>query len=91
MDALRRKQAGYRSVWDRLGNDLFIIGEVAFDRCTPRKLYAHAPWWTLIVTTVRVSKLSVLSSSVAHACCLGKPLHMVSNNGNCSLFSKITT
>lgn len=52
MHALRRKQAGYRSVWDRLGNDLFIIGEVAFDRCTPRKLYAHAPWWTLIVVAV---------------------------------------
>ena len=63
MHALRRKQAGYRSMWDRMGNDLFIIGEVAFDRCTPRKLYAHAPWWTLIVTTVSLLELSVLSNS----------------------------
>ncbi|KAL0039710.1 hypothetical protein WJX77_005832 [Trebouxia sp. C0004] len=49
--ALRRKQngSGYKGVWDRLSNDLFIIGEVAFDRCTPRKLYGHAPWWTLML------------------------------------------
>ncbi|KAA6424207.1 MAG: hypothetical protein FRX49_06166 [Trebouxia sp. A1-2] len=49
--ALRRKQngSGYKGVWDRLSNDLFIIGEVAFDRCTPRKLHGHAPWWTLML------------------------------------------
>ena len=64
MHALRRKQAGYRSVWDRLGNDLFIIGEVAFDRCTPRKLYAHAPWWTLIV--VAVSLIAFEAVCLAH-------------------------
>lgn len=49
--ALRRKQSGsgFRNLWDRISNDLFIIGEVAFDRCTPRKLHGHAPWWTLMV------------------------------------------
>ncbi|KAL3143449.1 hypothetical protein ABBQ38_002265 [Trebouxia sp. C0009 RCD-2024] len=48
--ALRRKQtgSGYKGLCDRIGNDLFIIGEIAFDRCTPRKLHGHAPWWTLI-------------------------------------------
>lgn len=60
MHALRRKQAGYRSVWDRLGNDLFIIGEVAFDRFTPRKLYGHAPWWTLIIVAVSKCQLPVV-------------------------------
>ena len=52
--ALRRKQtgSGYKGLWDRIGNDLFIIGEVAFDRCTPRKLHGHAPWWTLVVIAV---------------------------------------
>ncbi len=52
--ALRRKQSGsgYKGMWDRLSNDLFIIGEVAFDRCTPRKLYGHAPWWTLMLVAV---------------------------------------
>ena len=52
--ALRRKQSGsgYKGVWDRLSNDLFIIGEVAFDRCTPRKLHGHAPWWTLMLVAV---------------------------------------
>ncbi len=55
--ALRRKQSGsgYKGVWDRLSNDLFIIGEVAFDRCTPRKLHGHAPWWTLMLVAVSKS------------------------------------
>lgn len=52
--ALRRKQtgSGYKGLCDRIGNDLFIIGEIAFDRCTPRKLHGHAPWWTLIAFAV---------------------------------------
>ena len=70
--ALRRKQtgSGYKGLWDRIGNDLFIIGEVAFDRCTPRKLHGHAPWWTLIIIAVSCLRVTV-TAEVA--------LHMISN------------
>ena len=67
--ALRRKQSGsgYKGLWDRLSNDLFIIGEVAFDRCTPRKLHGHAPWWTLML--VAVSKLMLVHEPSTPSVC----------------------
>lgn len=66
--ALRRKQtgSGYKGLWDRVGNDLFIIGEVAFDRCTPRKLHGHAPWWTLIIIAVSCLQLGVTAKATLH-------------------------
>ena len=68
--ALRRKHtgSGYKGLWDRVGNDLFIIGEMAFDRCTPRKLHGHAPWWTLIVIAVSRFWLVVTAQVLLHMC-----------------------
>eukprot|EP00884_Botryococcus_braunii_P018928 jgi/Botrbrau1/5719/Bobra.0071s0050.2 len=45
--ALRRKQArSYTSLWDRLGNEVFILGEAVFDLCTPLRMDSHLPWIT---------------------------------------------
>ncbi|EIE18925.1 hypothetical protein COCSUDRAFT_59848 [Coccomyxa subellipsoidea C-169] len=48
--ALRRRKSsnGFKGAWDRISNDLFIFGELVFDRSTPRCLRHHIPWFTLV-------------------------------------------
>lgn len=52
--AIRRKQTrSYTGIWDRLADEVFILGEAAFDLCTPLRMDSHLPWITSIFIAVR--------------------------------------
>ena len=54
-DALPPSRA-FKSTWDRLGNEAFIFGQLAFDWATPTCLRDHLPWFTALALMVRISR-----------------------------------
>ncbi|CAL8463943.1 g3478 [Coccomyxa elongata] len=53
--ALRRRKSGggFKGAWDSISNDLFILGELMFDRTTPSSLRHHTPWFTAVFLAIQ--------------------------------------
>lgn len=68
MYALRRHHTpgSYRGRFDALTNEAFIFFQLIFDRCTPRRMRSHPPWFTCCYLAVRVFWWKV--GSCAHVC-----------------------
>lgn len=68
--ALRRHHTpgSYRGRLDAFCNEVFIACQLFFDRCTPRRMRAHPPWFTAAFLAVCITRIFFALNTICAAC-----------------------